>query len=157
MNHKSKRQLIVILTLSCILLFEILSYIQKNHTISTFRYGPTTEFETKEELIVALFMNNIEADSSKFYDQYFPDGLDYIDYEYKIIDIKKEGEPLKIYVTIEGSPIVGAHISVGKDEITYSVNPSGTIMLENFNHKKSNEIPERLNIKMNKPYPEIKN
>lgn len=157
MKHNKKCQFIVILILSGILLFEMVFYLQKNHTLPTFRYGPTTESETKNELIVALFMNNIETDSSKFYDQYFPDGLGYIDYEYKIKDIKKEGEPLNIYITIEGTPIVDAHIPVGEDVITYKVNPSGKISLERFIHKKSYEIPERLNINMSKPYPETKN
>ena len=49
-------------------------------------------------------MDNIIADSSKFYDNYFPDGLGYINYEYKIKDNKKECEPVNIYITL-GTPI----------------------------------------------------
>jgi len=132
-------------------------YLQKNHTLSTFRQYQTTESETKDELIIALFMDNITADSSKFYDNYFPDGLGYINYEYKIKDIKKKGEPVNIYITFEGTPIVGPHISVGDDEITYKVDVFGNKTLEKFVHKKSYEIPERENINMIKPYPETKN
>lgn len=156
MKHNKKWQFIIILILSGILLFEMVSYLQKNHTLPTFRDYPATGLETKDELIIALFMDNIIADSSKFYDNYFPDGLGYINYEYKIKDIKKEGEPVNIYITFEGTPIVGPHISVGDDEITYKVDVFGNKTLEKFVHKKSYKIPEREKINMIKPYPETK-
>ena len=157
MKHNKKWQFIVILILSGILLFEMVFYLQKNHTLPTFRYEPTTESETKDELIIALFMDNIIVDSSKFYDNYFPDGLGYINYMFKIKDIKKEGEPVNIYITFETKPIIGAHIPVGDDEITYKVDVFGNKTLVNFIHKKSYEIPERIRPNMIKPYPEIKN
>jgi hypothetical protein len=64
---------------------------------------------------------------------------------------------VNIYITFEGTPIVGPHISVGDDEITYKVDVFGNKTLEKFVHKKSYEIPERENINMIKPYPETKN
>jgi hypothetical protein len=157
MKHNKKGQFFAILILSSILLVEMVFYLQKNHTLPAFRQYKTTKSETKDELIIALFMDNIIADSSKFYDNYFSDGLGYINYEYKIIDIKKEGEPVNIYITFAGTPIVGPHISVGDDEITYKVDVFGNKTLENFIHKKSYDIPERLKINMIKPYPETKN
>ena len=53
MKHNKKWQFIIILILSGILLFEMVSYLQKN-TLPTFRYYPTTESETKDELIIAI-------------------------------------------------------------------------------------------------------
>jgi len=157
MKFNKKWQFTVILILSGILLFEIAFYLQKNQTLPTFRQYQTNESETKDELFIALFMNNIIADSSKFYDNYFPDGLGYVNYMFKIKDLKKEGDPVNIYITFETMPIIGPHIPVGDDEITYKVNASGDITLENFTHKKSYEIPERLHPNMIKPYPETKN
>ena len=157
MKHNKKWQFIVILILSGILLFEMVIYLQKNYNLPTFRQYQTTESETKDELIIALFMNNIEADSSKFYDNYFSERLRYTNFLYKIKEIKKEGEPVRIYITFEGSPFVGAHIQVGDDEITYEVDVFGNKTLEKFIHKKSYEIPERIRPNMIKPYPEAKN
>ena len=157
MKHNKKWQLIVIILLSGILLFEMVFYLRKNHITPTFKQYQTTESETKDELIIALFMDNIDADSSKFYDNYFSESLGYINYEYKIKDIKKEGDPMNIYITFEGSPIVGAHIQVGYDEITYKVDASGNKTLDKFVHKKSYEIPERIRPNMIKPYPETNN
>lgn len=156
MKHNKKWQFFVIIILSGILLFEMVYYLQKKYTLLTFKQYQTTESETKDELIIALFMDNIEADSSKFYNNYFSESLGYINYEYKIKDIKKEGDPMNIYITFEGSPIVGAHIQVGDDEITYKVDVFGNKTIEKFVHKKSYEIPERIRPNMIKPYPEIK-
>ena len=157
MNDNKKWQFNVILFLLGILLFEMGFYLQKNKTLTTFRQYQTTESETKDELIIALFMDNIVADSSKFYDNYFSDSLGYINYEYKIKDIKKDGDPVIIYITFEGSPIVSAHIPVGDDEITYKIDVHGNKTLEEFTHKKSYEIPERIKINKIKPYPETNN
>lgn len=154
MKHSKKWQFIVIQILSGILLFEMVFYLQKNHTFPIFRQYQTTESEIKDELMIALFMDNIEADSSKFYDNYFSERLGYTNYLYKIKEIKKEGDPVRIYITFEGSPFVGAHIQVGEDEITYKVDVFGNKTLEKFIHKKSNEIPERIRPNMIKPYPE---
>ncbi len=158
MKHSKKWQFIVILILSCILLLEMVFYLQKNHNIPTFSVKSTTESEIKDELIIALFMDNIIADSSKFYDNYFPDTypIEYFNYEFKIKDIKKEGEPVNVYITFETTPVIGPHIPVGDDEITYKVDALGNKTLENFIHKKSYEIPERLKPNMIKPYPETK-
>jgi hypothetical protein len=155
MKHNKKWQLIVILILSGILLSEIVLYLQKNYTLPTFGQYQTTESETKDELIIALFMDNIISDSSKFYNNYFSESLGYINYEYKIKEIKKEGNPMYIYITFEGSPIVGAHIQVGDDEITYKVDVFGSKTLDKFVHKKSYEIPERIRPNMIRPYPDI--
>jgi hypothetical protein len=157
MKHNKKWEFIVILILSGILLFKMVLYLQTNNTLPTFSYESTTERETKDELIIALFMDNIIADSSKFYDNYFSEGLGYINYMFKIKDIKKEGEPINIYITFETTPIVGAHIPVGKDEITYKVDVLGNKTLVKFVHKKSYEIPERIQPNMIKPYPETMN
>lgn len=153
MKLNKKSQYIIILILSGILLFEIVFYLHDNHTLPTFRYESTTKSEIKDELIIALFINNIEADSNKFYDNYFTDALEYFNYIFKIKDIKKQGEPINTYITFETTPMIGPHIPVGVDEITYKVDASGTKTLVNFIHKKSYEIPLRYQPNMIKPYP----
>jgi len=95
-NRNKKWKFIVILIMSGILLFEMVLYLQKNRTLPTFKQYQTTESETKDELIIALFMTDIEADSSKFYDGYFSESLGYINYEYIVKDIKKEGDPMNM-------------------------------------------------------------
>lgn len=112
-----------------------------NDTITTFSYKATTKDEIKDELIIALFMNNIKEDASRFYHNYFSTELEYFNYEFKIIDISEEGG--SIHITIGITPMIGAHNPVGYDEVTYKINSSGEITLEQFVHLKSYDIPER--------------
>ena len=102
-------------------------------------------------------MNHIVADSKKFYDKYFSDELEYFNYIFQVKDVEKQGEPINIYITFKTTPMVGPHISVGDDEITYKVNASGNITLENFTHMKSYELPSRFKRNMIKPYPKTAN
>lgn len=83
----------------------------------------------------------------------FSDALEYFNYIFKIKDIKKQGEPINIYITFETTPMIGPHIPVGDDEITYKVDASGNKTLVNFIQKKSYEIPLRFQHNMIKPYP----
>lgn len=102
-------------------------------------------------------MNNIIADSNKFYDNYFSDGLEYFNYEFKIKDISKQGEPVNIYITFETTPMIGAHWPVGNDEITYKVDVFGNKVLDKFTHKKSYDIPPWLQNYIIKPLPTTNN
>ena len=157
MMYNKKRQIIIILILSGLLLLEIVFYVQKEAITSTFNVNSTTKSEIKNELVITLFMDNIKADSSKFYDNYFSDGLEYFNYDFKIKDISKKGDPVNIFITFETTPMIGAHWPVGDDEITYKVDVHGNKTLEDFTHKKSYEIPEWLQNYMIKPYPETNN
>jgi hypothetical protein len=154
---KQKKPLILIILLSAILLVEIMYYLQKNDVIEIISHKITNEDEIKDELILSFFMNNIESESSVFYDNYFPEHLAYYDYDTKILDLKRGSELNRryIYITFGSTPMIGAHNPVGYDEISYKVDVQGNITLENFIHLKSFEIPEHLRTNMIKTYPEI--
>lgn len=155
---KKNKPFILIVILSTLLIVEIIYCLQKNDVIQIISHKITNETELKDELILSFFMDNIESDSSKFYDNYFSTHLAYYDYETKILDIKRGSESYRrfIYITFGSTPMIGAHNPVGYDEISYKVDVQGNITLENFTHLKSFEIPEWLRTNMIKPYPEIK-
>jgi hypothetical protein len=155
MKHNKNRQIFIILFLIGILIFELVFYVQKKYSISTFSVDATTQAEIKDELIIALFQKNIIADSNKFYDKYFSDGLEYFNYEFKIKEVSKQGTPVDIYITFETTPVTGAHWPVGDDEITYKVDVFGKKKLVSFAHKKSYEIPEWLQNYLIRPYPDM--
>lgn len=154
MKHNKQRSSQILILLSCILLLEIIFFLrQKNNIIPSFSYKATTEAEIKDELIIALFMNNIVADSNTFYNNYFSTELEYFNYEFKIKDINKQSAPPYIYITFGITPMIGAHNPVGYDEITYKVDVFGNKMLENFTHIKTYEIPPWLQEGIIKPLP----
>ncbi len=55
-------------------------YVQREPSTSTFNINLTTKSEITDELVIALFMNNIIADSNTFYDNYFSSQLAYYNY-----------------------------------------------------------------------------
>lgn len=151
MNHKLKKQSILILILSVIFLIETIFYLHKEVTSSTFNINSTTKSEITDELVIALFRNNIITDSNTFYDHYFSSQLEYFNYEFKIKDISKRDS--YIYITFETTPMIGAHNPVGDDEITYKVDVFGNKSLDKFIHKKSYDIPPWLQEDLIKPLP----
>lgn len=151
MNHKLKKQSILILILSVIFLIETIFYLHKEVTSSTFNINSTTKSEITDELVIALFRNNIITDSNTFYDHYFSSQLEYFNYEFKIKDISKRDS--YIYITFETTPVIGAHNPVGDDEITYKVDVFGNKSLDKFIHKKSYDIPPWLQEDLIKPLP----
>lgn len=151
MNHKLKKQSILILILSVIFLIETIFYLHKEVTSSTFNINSTTKSEITDELVIALFRNNIITDSNTFYNHYFSSQLEYFNYEFKIKDISKRDS--YIYITFETTPMIGAHNPVGDDEITYKVDAFGNKSLDKFIHKKSYDIPPWLQEDLIKPLP----
>lgn len=151
MNHKLKKQSILILILSFVFLIETIFYLHKEVTSSTFNINSTTKSEITDELVIALFRNNIITDSNTFYDHYFSSQLEYFNYEFKIKDISKRDS--YIYITFETTPVIGAHNPVGDDEITYKVDVFGNKSLDKFIHKKSYDIPPWLQENLIKPLP----
>jgi hypothetical protein len=132
----------LLLTLCLLILITFLktTIIDKPDYINTFSINATTKEEITEELIIALFMDHIEAAAHSFYDDYFTkDGLMYYNYEQKILDISKSNHT--IHITFGITPMIGAHNPVGYDEATFSVDVFGNITLDSFKHLKSFEIP----------------
>jgi hypothetical protein len=83
MIKNKKRQFNVILVLSAILLIETVSYLQKEATSSTFSVNSITRSEITDELVIALFMENIVVDSNAFYAaDYFTNELEYFNLDY---------------------------------------------------------------------------
>lgn len=151
MKHNKERLFKIIIFLSFILFMEIIFFIQKKNIIPAFSYKATTKAEIKDELIIALFMDNIKADSNTFYNNYFSTELEYFNYEFKVKDISKKDN--YIYITFGITPMYGAHNPVGDDESTYKVDVFGNKTLEKFVHLKSYEILERFHDIIIKPLP----
>lgn len=45
-------------------------------------------------------------------------------------------------VTIEVTPVVGPHIEVGKDQLTFSISAGSGVSLKNFKHIETYELPK---------------
>jgi len=84
---------------------------------------------------------------------YFSSELQIDNYGTKIVDISNKDVVNYIYITFGITPMIGAHNPVGYDEAVYKVNSRGDITLEQFNHLKSFDIPERYHNYITNPLP----
>ena len=107
-------------------------------------YQPAKESE--EELVMDLLLTTIsptiQTAVSNYYKASLTDDPLVYPYEIKILNMEILGQdrPFQFLVTLEVMPVVGPHISVGKDRITLDIS-SGNIAVKEFKHIETYELP----------------
>ncbi len=149
---KNRKILIVYLVLLSFLTLSISTIIiNKYKTQSTFNVNVTSPVEIKEELIIALFIEDITSASDDFYEEYLTMTPTIYNYEIKIQKISKELG--KINITFGINPMIGAHNPVGYDEASYQIDSSGNKTFISFVHLKTCDIPDHLKDMIKKKLP----
>ncbi|MBE5980889.1 MAG: hypothetical protein E7249_17480 [Paenibacillaceae bacterium] len=140
---KNWKILIVYLVLVYFLVLSIsANFINKYKTQRTFNVDATSPAEIKDELIIALFIEDITSASDGFYEEYFTMTPAIYNYEIKVKKIsKKQG---KINITFGIISMLGAHDPVGYDEASYQIDSSGNKTFISFVHLKTYDIPDHL-------------
>ena len=128
-----------LLILLAFLLFNIFNR-NGNSTIETFNMDAATKEEITDELVIALFIEDITNVVTNFYSEYYSGEIAVYDYEIAIVDIEKK-EPGFISVKLGVTPQVGAHNPLGYDELVYRVDSSGNKELVGYEHLKNFEVP----------------
>ena len=100
-----------LLILLAFLLFNIFNR-NRNSTIETFNADAATKEEITDELVIALFIEEITNAVTNFYSEYYSGEIAVYDYEIAIVDIGKK-EPGFISVKFGVTPQVGAHNPLG--------------------------------------------
>lgn len=80
--------------------------------IETFNADAATKEEITDELVIALFIEEITNAVTNFYSEYYSGEIAVYDYEIAIVDIGKK-EPGFISVKFGVTPQVGAHNPLG--------------------------------------------
>ena len=145
---KNRKNLIIYLVL---ILSVSANFINCYKTQSTFNINTTSPSELKDELIIALFVDNIRSVSDSFYNEYFTMPPAIYNYEINIQDLSmKKGE---INITFGITPMIGAHDPVGYDEASYHIDSSGKKTFISFVHLKTYDIPDHLKDLVKKALP----
>ena len=95
-----------------------------------------------EQALVRTYLPSMQGASDAFYKEYFKESPRIEDFNTSVKEITKQGGPIEI--TFVASPFLGAHNSVGVDEITFTVGEWGDVNLEKFSHVISYSLPEHL-------------
>ena len=136
-----KRYRLIIACLLILLLFNICNRNRKS-IIETFNADSTTKEEITDELVIALFIEDIANEVTNFYSEYYSGEIAVYNYEVTIGNIEKK-EPGFISVKFDVTPQIGAHNPLGYDELVYRVDSRGNKELVNYEHLKNFEVPER--------------
>lgn len=140
---KNWKNLIIYLVLICFLILSVSANLINKYKIqSTFNINDTFRTELKDELIIALFIEDITSASDGFYDEYFTMTPAIYNYEIKVQKISKELG--KINITFDITPMIGAHDPVGYDQASYQIDSFGKKTFVSFIHLKSYDIPNHL-------------
>lgn len=150
---KASKSTYIIMILIFILCIQILGIYSK-HKIAAFNSSVTSKKGVTNELIIALFIEDITLVMDSYYKNYFSDGIGVFNYDVSIKNIHKGNNAIIITFAVPAE--IGAHVSVSDDEITYSVDSSGFVSLVSFKHIKIYKLPEHLKNYETKPLPEIK-
>ncbi|QUW22620.1 DUF3888 domain-containing protein [Sporosarcina sp. Marseille-Q4063] len=107
-------------------------------------YQPAEKSE--EELMMDLFFSLMSPTIDKVVWDYYANFLNerptVYPYQINIINMERLGEyrSFELLITLEVTPVVGPHIEVGKDQLTFYITPS-TVKLSNFKHIETYELP----------------
>ena len=133
-----KKLIIVPFLLLLFLKSEILTYAEPDY------YQPAEE--SKEELMMDLFFSlllpNVQEAVSNYYSDYLNTGPLVYPYQIKIVKMERTNgyRGFMFLVTTEVTPVVGPHIEVGRDQLTFSITPS-EVILKNFKHMETYDLP----------------
>ncbi|MBK3493527.1 DUF3888 domain-containing protein [Viridibacillus sp. YIM B01967] len=102
--------------------------------------------KSKEELMMDLFLSvlspNIDMAVANYYSDLLTERPGVYPYQINIINMERIGEyrSFEFLITLEVTPVVGPHIEVGKDQLTFNISP-GNVKLTKFKHIETYELP----------------
>lgn len=148
-----KKYRLIIACLLIVLAFSLFNLCLRNRksTIETFNVDSITKEEITDELIIALFIEDITKEITEGYSEYYSGKIAVYDYEVTIVDIGKK-EPGFISVKFGVTPQIGAHNPLGYDELVYRVDSRGNKELIDYKHLKNYEVPEKFRKNIIKPF-----
>lgn len=133
---------LVCLLISLALLLVCVFQKKDRGSAETFNVNSVTKEEIKDELIIALFIEDITNEILIFYSQYYLGEIAVYNYEVKIVNIEKTENGF-IFIQFGVTPQVGAHNPLGYDELSYTVDSGGNQKLVDYEHIRNYDIPDK--------------
>jgi Protein of unknown function (DUF3888) len=121
--------------------------------LAGWKFENTTPPEDSNDLqindILMVSLNpEIQKAVNNFYSSYLSDPPTVYPYQIEIINVVRIGEfrSFHFLITLEATPVVGAHDQVGKDRITFEIEPTipSQIKLTKYKHLESYDLPPHL-------------
>jgi hypothetical protein len=122
-------------------------------TMNTYTFAQTlpkppegSREELYNDLFITLLSPYIDQPVNVYYSKIITETPMIYPYQVDVISAKRilEGRSFLFIVTLEVTPVVGPHISVGKDRLTYKIGAGvgpGLTKLIRFDHLETHELP----------------
>lgn len=133
---------VIVLSIFLLLLLIGINEKKKGHLIETFSVSAKTEEDIEDELIIALFIEDIRNEVTSFYSEYYSGMIMVYNYETVILELEKNDNN-RFTIRFGVTPQIGAHNPLGYDELQYLVDSEGNKILTEYQHVKSFTIPDR--------------
>lgn len=148
-SHKIHRRLL----LSILIVFDVIlicyfnirrndNKLNEEKSNTSFYTQTLEQRDPYEQLLVNTYLLRIREASDEFYQEYYTTSPVVIYYSVFLKAVKSEKR--LSYVTFTSQPYLGAHNTVGIDEITFLADYHGNVTLDRFHHLKSYDLPEHL-------------
>jgi len=102
---------------------------------------------SKEEIVMdsffLLLLPKIQETVSNYYSDYLTESPLVYPYQINILNLERIGTNFAFSVTLEVTPVLGAHNPVGRDQLTFSITPN-EVKLKDFKHMETFELPPHL-------------
>ncbi|KLT16257.1 hypothetical protein AA980_19345 [Neobacillus vireti] len=97
------------------------------------------------DILMVLLNDEIEKAVSDYYSKYLTESPTVYSYMVDIVDVKRVGvfRTFRFLIILETTPVVGPHISVGKDRLIFEIAPPvpGKVKLKKYEHLETHELP----------------
>ncbi|MBE4909839.1 DUF3888 domain-containing protein [Bacillus luteolus] len=104
----------------------------------------STELQMKD-MFMLLLSPAIDKEVSDYYSDFYDTTPLVYPYQINVVNTKRIGgfRTFHFEITIEVTPVVGPHVSVGKDKLTFEISPTlaGQIRLKEYKHLETHELP----------------
>ncbi|MGP4066354.1 DUF3888 domain-containing protein [Oceanobacillus sp. M65] len=98
-----------------------------------------------QDILILLLGEEIEKAVNNYYSNYLTELPSVYPYQVDIVNVERvEGfHSFHFLLTLELSPVIGPHIAVGKDRLTFEITPltPGDVKLIKFGHLETYELP----------------
>ncbi|AHV98170.1 DUF3888 domain-containing protein [Paenibacillus sabinae] len=96
-----------------------------------------------QDMLMLLLTPAIQDAVSNYYLKYLKEPPLVYPYQIDVIQIERKNgfRGFMFLLTVEVTPVVGPHISVGMDRITFEISAGPTVKLIKYNHIKDFELP----------------
>ncbi|GIN39423.1 MULTISPECIES: DUF3888 domain-containing protein [Heyndrickxia] len=131
----------LLIALSFVFPWDDSCYAQINHSYPS---EDSKELMIKD-ILMLLLGKEIEKVVSDYYSDYLTESPMVYPYQVDIVNVERvDGfRSFHFLITLETTPVVGPHISVGKDRITFEIAPTipGDVKLNKFEHLETHDLP----------------